>query len=65
MTQALTARFTGGLSPAAMALAWTDWSIHLAAAPGKRAELMLKAWRKYSRLAGYMARRAAIPRRRR
>ncbi|WP_332118502.1 PHA/PHB synthase family protein [Azorhizobium caulinodans] len=61
MTQALTARFTGGLSPAAMALAWTDWSIHLAAAPGKRAELMLKAWRKYSRLAGYMARASRDP----
>jgi len=33
------ARFTGGLSPAALALAFADWQIHLMAAPGKRAAL--------------------------
>ncbi|QQO24685.1 polyhydroxyalkanoic acid synthase [Bradyrhizobium diazoefficiens] len=33
------ARFTGGLSPAAMALALADWQLHLFAAPGKRAAL--------------------------
>lgn len=32
-------RFTGGLSPAAMALALADWQLHLFAAPGKRAAL--------------------------
>jgi polyhydroxyalkanoate synthase len=33
------ARFTAGLSPAALSLALSDWLIHLASAPGKRAEL--------------------------
>ena len=33
------ARFTGGLSPAAVALAFADWQLHLLAAPGKRAAL--------------------------
>jgi len=33
------ARFTGGLSPAALALAFTDWHLHLLASPGKRAAL--------------------------
>ncbi|WP_084539978.1 PHA/PHB synthase family protein [Azorhizobium doebereinerae] len=56
MVQAFVARFTGGLSPAALELAWTDWGIHMASAPGKRAELILKAWRKAARLAGYAAR---------
>jgi polyhydroxyalkanoate synthase len=44
--QALGAQLTGGLSPAALALAFFDWSIHLLAAPGKRAELVWKAGRK-------------------
>lgn len=33
---AATARFTGGMSPAAMAEAYLDWVTHLAYAPGKR-----------------------------
>jgi polyhydroxyalkanoate synthase len=33
------ARFTGGLSPAAVALAFADWQLHLLASPGKRAAL--------------------------
>ena len=33
------ARFTGGLSPAAVALAFADWQLHLVASPGKRAAL--------------------------
>jgi polyhydroxyalkanoate synthase len=33
------ARFTGGLSPAALALAFADWQLHLLASPGKRASL--------------------------
>ena len=33
------ARFTGGLSPAALALALTDWQLHLLASPGKQATL--------------------------
>lgn len=36
---ALLARFTGGVSPAALLLAWVDWSSHLAAAPQRRMEI--------------------------
>ena len=35
-------RLTGGLSPAALAEAWTDWATHLAAAPSRSAELARK-----------------------
>ena len=38
-------RWTGGLSPAAGLLAWTDWASHLACAPGKQAELASLAFR--------------------
>ncbi|MBS7742098.1 MAG: polyhydroxyalkanoic acid synthase [Chelatococcus sp.] len=55
MREALTAQMTGGLSPAAMALALFDWSIHLAHAPGKQAELLTKAVRKATRFAGYVS----------
>jgi polyhydroxyalkanoate synthase len=37
--EASLARMTGGVSPAAMTLAFSDWLIHLASAPGKRMEL--------------------------
>lgn len=50
MREALSAQITGGLSPQALALAFFDWSTHLAAAPGKRAELVHKAGRKAQRL---------------
>ncbi len=36
------ARFTGGLSPESLMLAWSDWALHLAGAPGKRLELALR-----------------------
>lgn len=49
MREALTGQATGGVSPVALALAYFDWSIHLASAPGKRAELVWKAWRKAHR----------------
>lgn len=55
MREALSAQFTGGLSPQALALAFFDWSIHLAAAPGKRAELAYKAGRKATRLLAHLA----------
>ncbi len=57
--EAAVARFTGGLSPAALALAVIDWSIHLAAAPGKRLALVDKAMRKSTLFAGHMAHDAA------
>ena len=46
---ALSAQMTAGLSPAALWLAWSDWAIHLAQSPGKRAELAVKGWRKAAR----------------
>jgi polyhydroxyalkanoate synthase subunit PhaC len=50
---AAAARFTGGLSPAALMQAYFDWAIHLAAAPGARLRLVDKATRKVIRLASY------------
>ncbi len=50
---AAVARFTAGLSPAALAQAYLDWATHLANAPGKRMQLVDKAMRKGVRLANY------------
>lgn len=36
---AMLARFTGGISPVALSLAWFDWSTHLAAAPERRMQM--------------------------
>ncbi|MFG1466354.1 alpha/beta fold hydrolase [Xanthobacter sp. DSM 24535] len=58
---AATARMTGGLSPAALWLAFADWAIHLGAAPGKQMELALKAARKSSRLSSDAVRSALDP----
>ena len=59
--EALTAHLSGGISPASLALALFDWSIHLASAPGKRLELADKAMRKWARLAAYMTAASARP----
>ncbi|MGN6667194.1 MAG: PHA/PHB synthase family protein [Trinickia sp.] len=48
--EAWIARATGGLSPAALALAFADWSIHLLAAPGKQLELAALAVRQFRQL---------------
>lgn len=53
MREAVTAKFTGGFSPTALTLAYLDWAIHLAAAPGKQLELANKAVRKAARLGGH------------
>jgi polyhydroxyalkanoate synthase subunit PhaC len=47
------ARFTAGLSPAALAHAYLDWATHLAYAPGKRLQLLDKGIRKAVRFANY------------
>src|ERR1051325_10057023 len=49
-------RFTAGLSPPALTQAAADWALHLANAPGKRAELVQKAVRKAVRLWLYTCR---------
>ena len=48
-------RLTLGLSPAAVAEAYFDWLIHLAAAPGKQSQLWQKALRKWMRLGHFFA----------
>ena len=45
------ARFTGGISPAALALAFADWQLHLAASPGKQFALAGEAARSAYRFA--------------
>ncbi len=60
-THALTARFTAGLSPIALAKAYGDWAAHLAFLPGKQMRLAEKAAKKSLRFATYVARRALQP----
>jgi len=47
------ARFTFGLSPAALGKAYFDWAIHLAVSPGKQLQLVDKATRKTVRFANH------------
>jgi len=61
MVHALTGRVTQSISPTAVALAYADWLLHLANAPGKQAELVSKAVRKITRFAIYASRAAADP----
>ena len=58
LSHAYAARATAGLSPAALALAFGDWAMHLAGAPGKQAELARKAQRKWLRYLAYLGRAA-------
>ena len=53
---AATARYTAGISPAALAQAYLDWLTHLAYSPGKRLQLVDKAMRKAVRFANYAGR---------
>src|SRR6202142_1516682 len=53
------ARFTFGLSPAALAKAYFDWAIHLAVSPGKQLQLVDKATRKTLRFANHAFRSAS------
>ena len=59
MLHAALGRMTCGISPAALALAWTDWTLHLAESPGKWARLCEKALRKAGRFGNYAACAAA------
>ena len=47
-------RFTAGVSPAALMLAYGDWWSHLITSPGKQVQLAYKAWRKANRFADYL-----------
>jgi len=49
---------TFGISPAALALAYADWAVHIAEAPGKQAQLLQKAARKAVRFGLYGMRSA-------
>jgi polyhydroxyalkanoate synthase len=51
--KAALAKVTSGLSPIALASAYSDWALHLASAPGKQLELLEKAGKKSWRLATY------------
>ncbi|HET7381124.1 MAG TPA: alpha/beta fold hydrolase [Pseudolabrys sp.] len=48
------ARFTLGLSPAALAECYLDWATHLASSPGKQVQLLQKGARKFVRLAQHI-----------
>nr|WP_256460595.1 alpha/beta fold hydrolase [Bradyrhizobium sp. A19] len=41
---AMLARMTGGISPAALSMAYLDWACHLAAAPQRQIEIAHNAW---------------------
>ncbi len=49
------ARFTVGLSPAALVEAYLDWVIHLALSPGKQISLIEKAQYQFMQIAHYAA----------
>lgn len=55
LVRAYGARATLGISPAAVGLAFFDWWLHLAASPGKQAELARKSARKWLRFANYLS----------
>lgn len=58
MLHASIARFTQGVSPTSLALAWADWSMHLATSPAKWQRLLQKAWTKDLRWLDYATRTA-------
>jgi polyhydroxyalkanoate synthase len=58
LLHAMLGRYTQGISPNGLALAWCDWSMHLALSPGKWHRLAEKAWTKDLRWLGYATRSA-------
>jgi polyhydroxyalkanoate synthase len=54
-------QLTAGISPGALIQAFSDWAIHLANAPGKRADLVRKGFRKALRLAYWSLRAPTDP----
>jgi polyhydroxyalkanoate synthase len=58
---AATARLTGGISPAALTQAYSDWLQHLLFSPDKQIELVRKAADKWTRYLQYCARACTDP----
>jgi polyhydroxyalkanoate synthase len=54
----MTARMSGGVSPASLRAALADWLIHLAAAPGKQLEVTALGAQNAQRIAEYLLRTA-------
>jgi polyhydroxyalkanoate synthase len=52
LREAQVALVTGGLSPESLWSAWNDWALHLAVAPGKRTELLLRLCQAFAPLLG-------------
>jgi polyhydroxyalkanoate synthase len=52
---ATAARFSMGLSPIALGLAFTDWALHLASSPGRQLELAELAWQRTLELSGKLS----------
>jgi polyhydroxyalkanoate synthase len=50
LVHAREARLTGSLSPVSLTLAYLDWALHLANAPGRKLELAQKALQQWTRL---------------
>ena len=61
MIAAQLGRFTFGLSPAVLILAYLDWLVHFAFAPGKQTELLEQSLRKMLRFAVYARQAVADP----
>ncbi len=59
MVHSTISRFTLGISPAALMLAYLDWLVHLGISPAKQLELVQKALRKAVRFYVYAFRCAA------
>jgi hypothetical protein len=53
MTNIALGQMSGGISPASLAMAYLDWTVHLASSPGKQFQLGAKALRKAMRLGAY------------
>jgi polyhydroxyalkanoate synthase len=61
LIHAALARYTMGLSPASLWLAYADWASHLLASPGKQQQLAQKATRKAVRFVNHAATALANP----
>ena len=59
--QAALGRFTAGVSPTSLGLAYADWALHLAASPGRRQALLEKAVRKAIYLMTYAMQACSDP----